>query len=117
MATGGWHPPKRTILERFTPLFFGKVPLFLAGHNHSTELLPVTPDLMQAVCGGGAGLDNAYGVAEVTGTLEAFSHGGWCFLRFYEDVLAIELYNRAGILRHRHLIEHPKPRKAKPSGG
>ena len=108
MVTGGWHSSNETVREYLAPRFEGTVSLFLSGHNHSTELLQVSEELLQAVCGGGAGRDNAYRVDDTPETLAAFSNGGWCFLQFWPDTLAIELYNRAGTLRFRHLVAHPE---------
>jgi tartrate-resistant acid phosphatase type 5 len=108
MVTGGWHGSNEAVREYLSPRFQGRVPLFLSGHNHSTELLRVSEDLLQAVCGGGAGLDNAYRVNLTPQTLSAFSNGGWCFLHVWPDTLAIELYNRVGTLLFRHLIAHPE---------
>jgi hypothetical protein len=39
--------------------------------------------------------------------IAAFTYGGWCFLHFFDESLAIELYNRAGLLRYRHIVPHP----------
>ena len=108
MVTGGWHGPNETVREYLSPRFQGRVPLFLSGHNHSTELLRVSEGLLQAVCGGGAGRDNAYRVDFTPQTLSAFSNGGWCFLHIWSDTVAIELYNRVGTLRFRHLIARPE---------
>jgi hypothetical protein len=108
MATGGWHAPNQTVREYLSPRFQGRVPLFLSGHNHSLELLEVSTDLLQAVCGGGGGRGNSYRVDSTPRTLMAFSNGGWCFLRIWSDVMAIELYNRVGTLRFRHLITPPQ---------
>jgi acid phosphatase len=111
MESAGWHDVDKHIRERLETTFRGRVPLYLAGHNHSTELLRVSDGLFQAVCGGGAGRDNAYRVGTNQQTLSAFSNGGWCLLHVWSDVMAVELYNRAGTLRFRHLI-YPTP----PSG-
>jgi len=110
MVTGGWHRPSETVREYLSPRFQGRVPLFLSGHNHSTELLRVSEDLLQGICGGGAGLDNAYRVETTPETLSAFTNGGWCFLQIWSDTVAIELYNRIGTLMFRYLIAHPEVR-------
>lgn len=104
LATAGWRAPSRGVRDRLVPAFSGRVPVYLAGHNHTTELLPVNDDLLQVVCGGGGGQDNPYKVDPTPETLAAFTNGGWCFLHLWSDVLAIELYNRAGTLRYRHLV-------------
>jgi len=112
MATVGLHPPHAPLLERLAPRLEGRVPLYLSGHNHSTELVPVTDELLQGVCGGGGGWDNPYPLRDTEGAMVAFTHGGWCFLHLFDDDLAIELYNRAGLLRYRHIIPHPSSRAA-----
>jgi hypothetical protein len=107
MVTVGLHPPSKPLLERLAPRLEGRVPLYLSGHNHSTELLPVTDKLLQVVCGGGGGRDNPYPLRNPEDAIAAFTHGGWCFLQFFDESLAIELYNRAGLLRYRHIVPHP----------
>jgi hypothetical protein len=107
METVGWREPSHGVRDLLAPALEGRVPVYLAGHNHTTELLPVSNDLLQAVCGGGGGQDNPYTVDPTPETLAAFSNGGWCLLHFWPEVMAIELYNRAGTLRYRHLIHGP----------
>lgn len=107
MATVGLHPPNWSMLERLAPLLEGRVPLFLAGHNHSLELLPITDKLLQGVCGGGGGRDNPYPLRNPEEAIHAFTYGGWCFLSFYPDELVIDLYDRTGLLRYRHILPHP----------
>jgi len=104
MVTGGWHGSNETVRQLLEPRFEGRVPIFLSGHNHSIELLRLSRSLFQGVCGGGAGRDNAYRVDSIPGTLSSFSNGGWCLLHFWPDTMAVELYNRVGTLRARHLI-------------
>jgi hypothetical protein len=115
MESGGWHPPSRRVRDYLLPRFQGRVSLFLAGHNHSTELLRTPGDVLQGVCGGGAGRDNAYRVATTPLTVSAFSNGGWCFLHIWPDTLAIEGYDRVGTLRFRHLIARPEAGGAHPA--
>ncbi|MGW8264785.1 MAG: metallophosphoesterase [Longimicrobiales bacterium] len=107
MATVGLHPPNKPMLQRLAPRLEGRVPLYLAGHNHSLELLPISGTLLQAVCGGGGGRDNPYPLRNPEDAIVAFTHGGWCFLHLFDESLVIELYNRAGLLRHRHIVPHP----------
>jgi hypothetical protein len=113
MATVGLHQPHEQMLLRVAPLLEGRVPIYLSGHNHSTELLPVTEKLMQVVCGGGGGWDNPYPVKPTPETLAAFTFGGWCFLHIQDEQLVIELYNRVGALLYRHLLPHPDGRRGK----
>jgi len=107
LRTGGWHGTSDAVYDDLSPRLTGRVPLFMSGHNHSTELLELPEGFLQAVCGGGAGRDNAYRVDTTPQTLSAFSNGGWCFLRILPDTLAVELYNRVGTLLFRHLIVRP----------
>jgi tartrate-resistant acid phosphatase type 5 len=107
MATVGLHRANESMLERLAPRLEGRVPVYLAGHNHSMELLPISQNLLQVVCGGGGGRDNPYPLREPQKAIHAFTHGGWCFLRFYDDSLVIDLYDRAGLLRYRHVLPHP----------
>ncbi len=104
VATGGWHKPEGTVKTALWPLLGARVDVYLAGHNHSTELLNTQVGTFQAICGGGGGLDNPYRVRSTPFTLASFTNGGWCYLRFWEDVLAVELYDREGGLQFRHLI-------------
>lgn len=106
LVTGGRHAPERRVREKLMPRFRDRVSLILSGHNHSTELLRVSPVLFQGVCGGGAGRDNAYRIGETEETLAHFTNGGWCFLHVGADAVTVELYNRIGTLRHRQVIEH-----------
>jgi tartrate-resistant acid phosphatase type 5 len=117
MATVGLHPPNKSLLERLAPRLEGRVPLYLSGHNHSTELLHVSETLLQAVCGGGGGRDNPYPLRNPEGATAAFTHGGWCFLHFFDESMAIELYNRSGLLRFRYILPHPSSPVAPDWGG
>jgi acid phosphatase len=103
VATGGWHNPEGTVRDALWPLLGGDAAVYFSGHNHSTELLETEIGTLQGVCGGGAGLDNPYRVKRVPGTLAAFTNGGWCFLRIWPEVMAIDLYDREGGLQFRHL--------------
>jgi tartrate-resistant acid phosphatase type 5 len=120
MATVGLHPPNKPMLQRIAPRLEGRAQVYLAGHNHSLELLPISRNLLQVVCGGGGGRDNPYPLRTPEKAIHAFTHGGWCFLHFYDDVLAIDLYDRAGLLRYRHIVPHPStlgPGEAAKPGG
>ncbi len=103
-ATGGWHRPSRTLEEDLLPVLAGRVHLYVSGHNHSLELLRLQDGSLQAVCGGGGGLDNAYRVKRTDETLTSFTNGGWCFLRFWPKAMAVDLYDRKGGLQYRYLI-------------
>ncbi len=108
LATVGRHGPEEAVQDLLLPLFEDRVPLYLSGHNHSTELLPVNETLLQVVCGGGAARDKAYRVDPTDETLFAFTNGGWCHLRIWPGLVAVELYDRTGALRYRHLLQKPE---------
>jgi acid phosphatase len=105
VVSGGWHSVRGSFRKSMTSLLAERSHLYVAGHNHSTELIETESGPPQLVCGGGAGLDNPYRVEPVEGTLAAFTNGGWCLLHIQPDVLAIELYDGVGGLQYRHLLE------------
>jgi acid phosphatase len=104
VATGGWHRREGTIKSALWPLLGARVDVYVSGHNHSTELLETQVGTLQAVCGGGGGLDNPYRVRPTPETLDSFTNGGWCYLRFWPEVLVIDLYDREGGIQFRRLI-------------
>lgn len=103
-ATGGWHKPEGAIKDALWPLMGGTTDIYVAGHNHTTELLDTEVGTLQAVCGGGGGLDNPHRVRPVEGTLAAFTNGGWCYLRIWPQAMVVDLYDREGGLQFRHLV-------------
>jgi acid phosphatase len=105
VATGGWHEPDPRIQNAIWPILESGADLYLSGHNHSTELLNTHARTIQAVCGGGGGLDNPYRVGHVEGTINAFTNGGWCYLRLWPGTLVVDLYDREGGIQFRHKIE------------
>lgn len=101
----GPHGDQATLWERLYRRIQGRVIAHVAGHSHTVELLPVDREMLQVVCGGGAGEDNDYEQLQLTGrAYEAFTHGGWCLLRFWQETMAVELYDGEGELRYRHLV-------------
>ena len=104
VATGGWHPAEGTVRTALRPLLGARADLYVSGHNHSTELLRAQIGTLQAVCGGGGGLDNPYRVKRIPESLASFTNGGWCYLRIWPETMAVELYDREGGLQFRHLI-------------
>jgi tartrate-resistant acid phosphatase type 5 len=109
LASGGWHELDEPFRLRVLPLLDGRADVYLSGHNHDLEVLQATPRLLQGVCGGGGGRDNPYPVRKTDETLEAFTNGGWCYLRIFPEVLAVELYDQAGSLRFRTLLLRARP--------
>jgi len=105
VVTAGWHKSNEDVGTVVWPLIEGRAHLYVSGHNHSTELLETAIDVPQLVCGGGGGTDNAYRVGDTDGTLTSFTNGGWCMLRFWPSVMAVDLHDREGGIQYRYLIE------------
>jgi acid phosphatase len=105
VATNGWHKPEGTVRSALWPLMGARVDVYLSGHNHSTELIETEVGTLQGVCGGGGGLDNPYRVKPTPSTISHFTNGGWCFLRIWPDIMAVDLHDREGAIQARYLIE------------
>ena len=104
-VTGGWHKSNTDIQAAIWPVIMGRSHVYVSGHNHSTEFLTTAIGTPQAVCGGGGGTDNAYRVGTTEGSLDHFTNGGWCFLRIWPDLMAVDLHDREGGVQFRYLIE------------
>ncbi|MEZ4422391.1 MAG: metallophosphoesterase [Gemmatimonadota bacterium] len=104
LASSGLHGPSDEMVEYALPYLQGNAHLYVAGHDHITEFAEVGGGLSNAVCGGGAGDDNATRVLAAPGSFLAFSGGGWCVLRFFADQMAVELYDAGGTLRFRRVL-------------
>jgi tartrate-resistant acid phosphatase type 5 len=102
--TAGWHEPNKEVREALWPILAGRTQVYVSGHNHSTELLETNIRTLQAVCGGGGGLDNPHRVGTTDRTLASFTNGGWCMLRFWSDTMAIDLHDREGGIQFRYVI-------------
>lgn len=105
LASEGPHGDQERLRENLHPHLRGRTPLYVAGHSHTTELLPLGDGVLQAVCGGGGGTDNDYRLdLPAERALVAFTYGGWCLLSFRREWMAIELFDGTGRLRFRHLV-------------
>lgn len=104
IETVGNHAPSKDAREAILPAMQQYGLLYLAGHNHSLELLEIEPGLFTGVCGGGGGDDNDMWVMAAENLVAAFTGGGWCFLRIWEEALAIEYYNVEGALKYRKVL-------------
>ena len=82
--------------------------IHLAGHDHILQVVPLEEGSLHAICGGGGGTDEPYSVnRDQADQLAAFTGGGWCLLRFWSAVAALELYDAEGNLRHRSVLARP----------
>ncbi len=102
-VSSSFHGGSDGMFDLALPIFTGKVDLYLAGHDHITEMLRVN-SLPQAVCGSGAGEDKSYGLQPGAGSLYGFTGPGWCFVRIYRDVVTLDLVDITGRVRYRHFI-------------
>ena len=101
--SSSFHGGSDDMIESALPVMGGKVDLYVAGHDHITEMLLVN-NLPQGVCGGGAGSDKPYGLQPGSGSLYGFTGGGWCFVRIYRDTMTVDLIDPLGRVRYRHFI-------------
>lgn len=101
--SSSFHGGSSDMIDLALPVFGDDIDLYLAGHDHITEML-LFEGLPQAVCGGGAGEDNAYGLQPGSGSLFGFTGGGWCYMRIYDDVIALDLLDVSGEVRYRHFV-------------
>ncbi len=101
--SSSYHGGSDDLTQSVLPILRGKVDLFLAGHDHIIELL-VVQGLPQAVCGGGAGEDKAYGLQPGSSSVYGFTGGGWCYVRIYRNVMTLDLIDAEGRIRYRHFI-------------
>jgi hypothetical protein len=104
LNSSGLHGTSDDMLDYTASLMHGRVDLYLAGHDHITEIAKIEPDLTTAICGGGAGDDNDVRVLPASGSYFAFSGGGWCFIRIFQEVVAVDLHDAQGTLRYRHVV-------------
>lgn len=104
IETVGIHGPSEDARAVILPAMRQYGLLYLAGHNHSLELLAIEPGLFMAVCGGGGGGDNSSSVTVADNLVAAFTGGGWCFLRIWEEALAIDYYDLGGALMYREVL-------------
>jgi acid phosphatase len=102
--TGMRAPPAGTV-ELLFDFVSNRSDVYLAGHEHVLQLTRPSEGPLQAICGGGGGTDEPYDTGDSPpGTIASFTGGGWCRIRLWDEVAAIELYDLDGTLRHREFF-------------
>ncbi len=87
----GLHGPTPALVEKLRPLLeTNRVDLYIAGHDHTLEMLKPVNGVHYCISGGGAGTDNAYPVAWTEESLYAATRGGFAFFRISKSELVIE---------------------------
>lgn len=106
--------PNRRYREALLPVLQRtRTHLFLAGHDHNTQLIdlavarkePSAPPLLQVLTGEGAKEDP---VARGKGTLAYHTGGGFVRTVFNDQRVCIELFDRHGEPRYQHLLARKK---------
>jgi acid phosphatase len=96
---------RKIMIAALEPLFTKhKVDVYLAGHDHTLEMLKPIKGVNYVITGGGAGPDKAY---EVTWTDEAFyaaTLGGFTLLRVGKNEIVIEFVRLDGKTQYAHTI-------------
>jgi acid phosphatase len=106
LAGGGPREPDAGVLEAFGGPIAEASDLYLAGHEHITQLVRSDPLPLHGICGGGSGTDDPYRLdPDTPGELAGFTGGGWCLVRLWETQGAVELYDALGRLQYRELFE------------
>lgn len=105
----GRHGSNRTLAERLEPILIEhEVDLFMAGHDHTLEMLKPIEGVHHLVSGGAGGPDMAYTVEWTDDAFYAATGGGFVALRIGQDDLVIEFVRMDGRTQYAHtLIKGP----------
>jgi acid phosphatase len=105
----GRHGSSRSLAERLEPLLVEhQVDLYMAGHDHTLEMLRPVQGVHHLVSGGAGGPDMAYTVEWTDDAFYAATGGGFVALRIGQDDLVIEFIRMDGRTQYAHtLIKGP----------
>jgi tartrate-resistant acid phosphatase type 5 len=105
----GKHGDTRVLQERLEPILVEHgVDLFMAGHDHTLEMLKPVRGVHHLVSGGAGGPDMAYTVEWTEEAFYAATGGGFVTLRIGQDDLVIEFVRMDGRTQYAHtLIKGP----------
>jgi acid phosphatase len=112
VVSDGPHGDSEEMLDEVLPLLLPGADVYLSGHDHVMDLRPLPGGLMQAVCGNGAGADHAYMAPLNPVSIVTFTGAGWCLLKIWKEVLAIELYDGHGNIQYRQLVRDRRSQKS-----
>lgn len=101
----GRHGGSAALRERLEPLLVEHgVDLYMAGHDHTLELLRPVSGVLHLVSGGGGGPEMAYRIEESADAYHAASGGGFVALRAGDDDLVLEFVGPDGRTRFVHTL-------------
>ncbi|MCA8924902.1 MAG: metallophosphoesterase [Planctomycetes bacterium] len=95
----------RGLIAKLEPIFTRySVDLYLAGHDHTLEMLKPVQGVNYVVSGGAAGADKAYEVSWTDESFYASTGGGFVVLRIGEGELVLEFVRTDGTTQYAHTI-------------
>jgi 3',5'-cyclic AMP phosphodiesterase CpdA len=99
------HQPERghqwAMIERVEPILVRHgVDLYLAGHDHLTDLMRPVKGVHYVTSGGGAGDDHPYPIDETDESYYIGTDGGFTLLRVTPDRIEVEAVDIDGVTRH-----------------
>lgn len=96
---------RRTMIAALEPLFTKhKVDVYLAGHDHTLELLKPIIGVHYVITGGGAGPDKAYAVEWTNEAYYAATLGGFTLFRVGKNEIVVEFVRLDGRTQYAHTI-------------
>jgi len=96
---------RRILIAALEPLFAKhKVDVYLAGHDHTLEMLKPVKGVNYVITGGGAGPDKAYEVSWTDEAYYAATLGGFTLFRVGKSEIVIEFVRLDGRTQYAHTI-------------
>jgi len=96
---------RKTMIAALEPIFTKhKVDVYLAGHDHTLEMLKPIIGVNYVISGGGAGPDKAYEVAWTNEAYYAATLGGFTVVRVGKKEIVIEFVRLDGKTQYAHTI-------------
>ncbi|MBX3470703.1 MAG: metallophosphoesterase [Planctomycetes bacterium] len=101
----GRHGSSRAMAERLEPLLVKhQVDLYMAGHDHTLEMLRPVQGVHHLVSGGAGGPDMSYAIEWTDDAYYAATGGGFVALRIGPDELVIEFLRMDGRTQFAHTL-------------
>ena len=111
IVSHGSHGNNERLQRLLEPLLLAhQVDLYMAGHDHTLELLPPRQGLTYLISGGGAGASWAYEVSWPEDVLYAATGGGFACLRFGRDECVVEFVRLDARTQYARLLLKPDAR-------
>ena len=97
--------PNRVMIARLDPLFTRhNVDLYLAGHDHTLEMLKPVKGVNYVITGAAGGPDKAYAVAWTDESFYAATLGGFTLLRISKDESVIDFVRMDAETQYAHTL-------------